>query len=62
MNLRKVINRRIRRKTAGFDVQGDVNAVVAANVNERGTTTAASNRQTVVQRSGKTSSAGTPRR
>ena len=55
MNLRKVIDRRIRRKAAGLDLQGDVNAVIAANVNERGATTSASHKQTVTRRSGRTS-------
>ena len=50
MNLRKVINRRIRQRGAGVDVQGDVNAVVAANVTERGTSTAVSSKQTVTTR------------
>jgi hypothetical protein len=54
MNLREVIQRRIRRRAPGVDVEGDVNAVVAANVGERGRSTAASSRQTVVHRSRRT--------
>jgi hypothetical protein len=56
MNLRHLIQRRIRRKTSNVDVQGDVNAVVAANVGERGGSTSVSSRQHVVHRSGRTSS------
>ncbi len=58
MNPRKVIDRRIRRRMAGLDVQGDVNAVVAANVNEPGESTAVSSKQTVVHRSRRTASSG----
>ena len=36
MDIRKIINRRIRHSGDGVDVVGDVNAVIAANVNERG--------------------------
>jgi hypothetical protein len=53
MNLRKVITRRIRRQADGVDVQGDINAVVAANVNEPGSSTAVSSSQRIVQRSGR---------
>jgi folate-binding Fe-S cluster repair protein YgfZ len=47
MQLRKVIERRLRRATAGGDAQADVHAVVAANVGERGAVTTASSHQTV---------------
>lgn len=47
MNFRKVIERRIRHRTGGVDVAGDVNAVVAANVGERGQSTHVSSKQTV---------------
>ncbi len=56
MNVRHLIQRRIRRKTGGVDVQGDVNAVIAANVGERGSLTSVSSKQHVVQRSGRASS------
>ena len=35
MQIRKVIQRRIRRRGGGVDFAGDVNAVVSANVGER---------------------------
>jgi hypothetical protein len=57
MNLREVIRRRIRHKAEGVDVQADINAVVAANVGERGASTATSSRQTVTHRSARTASA-----
>ena len=50
MNLRKVIDARIRRRAQGVDIAGDVNAVIAANVNEPGSSTSVSSKQTVVQR------------
>jgi hypothetical protein len=52
MNIRRIIQRRFRRQAPGLDVQGDVNAVVAANVNERGTSTSVSSKQTVTSRGG----------
>jgi hypothetical protein len=39
MNFRKVIKDRIRGSIGGTRVDGDVNAVVAANVGERGAVT-----------------------
>lgn len=54
MNVRKIIRRRIRQRSDGIDLAGDVNAVVAANVNERGGATHVSSKQTVVQRNGET--------
>jgi hypothetical protein len=53
MNIKKVVQRRIRERIGGVDLAGDVNAVVAANVNESSSTTSVSSRQTVVQRSTK---------
>ena len=52
MRLNKIINRRIRERLGNVDFAGDVNAVVAANVNEPSSTTSVSSRQTVVQRTG----------
>ena len=52
MNIRKVIQRRIRHNTDGVDVVGDVSAAIAANINEPGSSTHISSKQTVVQRSG----------
>jgi hypothetical protein len=51
MNIRRIIERRIRHRTEGVDVAADVNAVIAANVGEPGSVTSASNRQRVVHRS-----------
>ena len=45
MQLRKVIERKLRRSRDGIDVESDVHAVVAANVGERGGVTTASSRQ-----------------
>jgi hypothetical protein len=45
MNVRKLIQRRIRRSSGGVQVDSDVNAVVAANVGERGAVTHASSTQ-----------------
>jgi hypothetical protein len=52
MNLRKIINRRIRHAGDGIDVVGDVNAVISANVEERGRANHVSSKQRVVQRPG----------
>jgi hypothetical protein len=41
MDIRKVIERRIRRGAPGLKVDSDVHAVVAANVGEHGATTRA---------------------
>ena len=54
MNIRKIINRRIRHSGDGVDVVGDVNAVISANVNERGGSSHVSSKQRIVQRSGET--------
>lgn len=45
MNIRHIIQQRFRRKGPGLDVHGDVNAVVAANVDERGASTSAASKQ-----------------
>ena len=53
MKVRKLIQERIRHSSDGVNVVGDVNAAVAANVNEPGPThTHVSTRQRVVHRSG----------
>ncbi len=57
MKFRKIIGRPIRHLRDGLDVVGDVNAVVAANVGERGSTTDVSSTQRVVQRSSQTKGA-----
>jgi len=57
VKFRKIIGRPIRQIRDGLDVVGDVNAVVAANVDERGSTTDVSSTQRVVQRSSQTKGA-----
>ena len=47
MQLRSLIERRLRRATENVDVSSDVHAVVAANVGERNKVTTASSRQAV---------------
>jgi hypothetical protein len=56
VNIRKIIQRRIRHAGDGVNAIGDVNAVIAANVNKGGSRTHVStrSRQRVVQRSGRT--------
>jgi hypothetical protein len=55
MKLRKVIEKRLRHEGHGLHVGGNVNAVIAANVNESGRAkTRVSSRQHVVQRAGRT--------
>jgi hypothetical protein len=54
MKVRKVIKRAVRRNEPGMNVASDVNAVLAANVNEPGSShTEVSSKQRVVQRSTK---------
>jgi hypothetical protein len=45
MNIRKLIQERIRRSGGGVQVDSDVNAVVAANVGEQGAVTHVSSTQ-----------------
>jgi len=47
MQLRKVIQRRIRRTGEGVDLIGDVNAAISTNVGEPGSTSHVSSRSTV---------------
>jgi hypothetical protein len=54
MRFAEVIKKRIRKRSDGVDLAGDVNAAVAANVGERGGTTHVSSSQRIVQRSGRT--------
>ena len=56
MNLRKIINRRIRHSDEGVHVVGDINAVISGNVGQRGTSSHVSRRQRtrIVQKSGRT--------
>lgn len=39
MNVRKIIQKHIRRSVGGVDLASDVNAVISANVRERGSST-----------------------
>jgi len=48
MQLRKLIQRRIRQKGPPLELEADVNAVVAANVGERSQTTTVSSRSRAV--------------
>jgi hypothetical protein len=54
MDIRKIINRRIRHSGDGVDVVGDVTAAISANVNERGGSSHVSTSQRIVHRDGKT--------
>jgi hypothetical protein len=47
VQIRKVIQRRIRRSGQGVDVFGDVSAAISANVGERSSTSHVSSRSTV---------------
>ena len=52
MNIRKIIERRVRHRREGVDVVADVNAVIAGNVGAAsGEQTYASSRQSVVHTS-----------
>lgn len=51
MKLRKVIFKRTAREGDGFNVHAVLDAVIAANVNERSGDAAASSEQHIVQRS-----------
>jgi hypothetical protein len=57
VNIRKIIRKTIRHEGDGSQVAGDVNAVISANVGERGgsvSQTSSRSRTRIVQRSGKT--------
>jgi hypothetical protein len=56
MQIRKIIQRRIRQRSEGVDLAGDVNAVVSANVGRGHSATHAASRQTAV--SGKADEGG----
>jgi hypothetical protein len=53
VNVKKVIRKRVRRQRPGMQVAADINAAVAANVNEPGTRTHVSSRQRIVQKQAK---------
>jgi hypothetical protein len=50
VNIRRVIRKRIRRNEDGTQLAADVNAVVAANVNEPGSRSSITSRQRIVQK------------
>lgn len=56
MNLRKIIQRRIRSQKGGLNAAGDVSAVIAANVGEKRAKTHVStkSRHRIVQAGGRT--------
>jgi hypothetical protein len=54
MKFSETIRRRIRHSKDGVNVVADINAAVAGSVNEPDRKTTVSSRQTVVHRSGKT--------
>lgn len=53
MKVRKVIRKRIRQQGRRSQVNADINAVVAANVNEPGSRNVVRSRSRIVQRSGR---------
>jgi hypothetical protein len=54
MRIRKVIDKTIRTRRRGVNVAGDIQGVIAANVNEPGTTVVSStSRNRIVQTSGR---------
>jgi hypothetical protein len=48
MQIRKIIQRRLRHSSEGLDFAGDINAAISANVGESGSTTHVSSRSHVV--------------
>jgi hypothetical protein len=62
MNFLRVISKRIRREESGVQIAGDFNAVVSANVGERGSTSrvTSTQRSRVVQRSSRREADETP--
>lgn len=51
MKVRRVIKRTIDHEEDGVNVKGGINAVIAANVGEKSTSTHVSSKQRIVQRS-----------
>ena len=47
MQIKKIIQRRIRHSVEGVDLVGDVNAAISANVGEQSSTSHVSSRSTV---------------
>jgi hypothetical protein len=54
MKLRRIINKRIKRRDGGINLDSGVNAVISANVNEGDSSSRVSSRQRIVQRNGQT--------
>lgn len=56
MNVKKIIDKAVRHRGGGSEIVGDVNAVVSANVGEKGSRNAVSSRRRtrIVQRNGRT--------
>ena len=56
MRIRRIVRKRIQRQSDGINFAGDLNAVIAANVNEPGSQTHVRTRSSnrIVQRNGKT--------
>lgn len=55
MRFRKVINEPVDEEHEGVRVTGGINAVIAANVNDQGSSvTSVSSKQKIVQKNGKT--------
>jgi hypothetical protein len=52
VKIRKIIRKRIRHNKDGVQIAGDINAVVAANVEEGDSRSHVSSHQRIVQRSG----------
>jgi hypothetical protein len=57
VKVRKVIRKRIRHDKDGVHIAGDINAVVAGNINEgRGARSTSTSRQRIVQKARRTAS------
>jgi hypothetical protein len=60
MQIRKIIQRRIRRSANGVDFIGDVNAAISGNVGESSNKTHVSSRSSVSAQSARRSGRGEP--
>jgi hypothetical protein len=60
MQIRKIIQRRIRRSANGVDFIGDVNAAISGNVGESSNKTHVSSRRSVSAQSARRSGRGEP--
>lgn len=57
MKFRRTIRREIDHEKDGVSVKGGVNAVIAMNVNEKGSVSSVSSKQRIVQRSSRSNDA-----